>query len=319
MTIEVKVHTPDLFRALSAGGDWSGASHVADGYMMDRRLRNQFEKKVGGQICPPIKSQSDQVISQINGPKTLAEAAAVTGVSRRQVVAAKRVLQHGSPEVFEAVERGDLSLAAATAIIDTIAKEEQGAAVADAIAAPKELDENHPRAACGPHGPKRGGTIMARISLKRWEENNPLEAAPEPESASDKRKEAIEQFTRDSLDARKPSPAEHFEQVFRLLKKMKGGAILIFHLGDFGEMFFEDAVLVAEVLADRWTLTRSSVPLFGVPWPTIERSITKLLNLDLGLSVAVCEPQQPHWTELTWCDGPVLTSSALGMKPGSAR
>jgi len=67
-------------------------------------------------------------------------------------------------------------------------------------------------------------------------------------------------------------------------------AILFFRLGDFYEMFFEDAVRAAEIL--QITLTSRSkgadrVPMCGVPYHSARRYIARLI--EEGLKVAICE------------------------------
>ena len=68
-------------------------------------------------------------------------------------------------------------------------------------------------------------------------------------------------------------------------------ALLFFRLGDFYEMFYEDAVYVARVLG--LTLTsrdkgkEDAVPMCGVPHHAAQGYIAKLT--ELGHSVALCE------------------------------
>jgi DNA mismatch repair protein MutS len=67
-------------------------------------------------------------------------------------------------------------------------------------------------------------------------------------------------------------------------------AILFFRLGDFYEMFFEDAVRASEIL--QITLTSRAkgadrVPMCGVPYHSARRYIARLV--DQGLRVAICE------------------------------
>lgn len=68
-------------------------------------------------------------------------------------------------------------------------------------------------------------------------------------------------------------------------------AILMFRLGDFYEMFFDDAVLAADIL--EITLTsrnkndKNPIPLCGVPYHSVEPYIVKLL--ESGKKVAICD------------------------------
>ncbi|MFN8176420.1 MAG: DNA mismatch repair protein MutS [bacterium] len=68
-------------------------------------------------------------------------------------------------------------------------------------------------------------------------------------------------------------------------------AVLLFRMGDFWETFYEDAVLVSQVLGIALTsrgMDRGErVPLAGVPLPAFEPSVAKLLKA--GHRVAVCD------------------------------
>jgi DNA mismatch repair protein MutS len=77
-------------------------------------------------------------------------------------------------------------------------------------------------------------------------------------------------------------------------KRIKGDypdSILMFRLGDFYEMFFEDAHIASRVLGIALTSrnknSASSVPLCGVPVHSAESYITRLI--EAGYKVAICE------------------------------
>jgi DNA mismatch repair protein MutS len=73
---------------------------------------------------------------------------------------------------------------------------------------------------------------------------------------------------------------------YRRIKKEHTGNILFFRLGDFYEMFAEDAVEVSALL--NLTLTsRSGVPMCGVPYHAAKPYIARLLKL--GKKISVCE------------------------------
>src|SRR5574342_32101 len=80
-------------------------------------------------------------------------------------------------------------------------------------------------------------------------------------------------------------------QQYLQIKDRYRDAILFFRLGDFYEMFFEDAQTAAKILDIALTSRNknedSSVPLCGVPYHSAEPYIQKLL--DAGHKVAVCE------------------------------
>ena len=71
-------------------------------------------------------------------------------------------------------------------------------------------------------------------------------------------------------------------------------AILFFRLGDFYEMFFEDAHTASKILdialTARHKTEDGSVPLCGVPYHAAEPYIQKLL--EAGHKVAVCEQME---------------------------
>ncbi|HLW71014.1 MAG TPA: DNA mismatch repair protein MutS [Candidatus Binataceae bacterium] len=77
------------------------------------------------------------------------------------------------------------------------------------------------------------------------------------------------------------------------VKQKVPDAILFFRLGDFYEMFFEDAEVGARVLDIQLTSrSKDGVPLCGVPYHAAEGYIAKLLKA--GLKVAICEQSAPE-------------------------
>ena len=80
-------------------------------------------------------------------------------------------------------------------------------------------------------------------------------------------------------------------QQYNLIKQAYPDAILFFRLGDFYEMFLEDAKIGAKVLGI--TLTSrdkgkdGKIPMAGVPYHAAENYILKLVNN--GYKVAICE------------------------------
>ncbi len=75
------------------------------------------------------------------------------------------------------------------------------------------------------------------------------------------------------------------------IKKEYPGTILLFRLGDFYEMFFEDATIASKILGialtSRNKSAKNSVPLCGVPYHSVEPYVAKLL--ERGHKVAICE------------------------------
>ncbi len=80
-------------------------------------------------------------------------------------------------------------------------------------------------------------------------------------------------------------------QQYLQIKERYRDAILFFRLGDFYEMFFEDAHTASKILdialTSRNKSADSAVPLCGVPYHSVQPYIQKLL--DAGHKVAVCE------------------------------
>lgn len=88
---------------------------------------------------------------------------------------------------------------------------------------------------------------------------------------------------------------------YRKIKDKYRDAILLFRLGDFYEMFYEDAVTGSKVLG--LTLTSRThgptnrVPLAGVPAKSVDSYIARLV--EAGFRVAVCEQMEvPGLTKL---------------------
>ena len=89
------------------------------------------------------------------------------------------------------------------------------------------------------------------------------------------------------MDAPRNSPM--LEQ-YRRIKKEQEGNILFFRLGDFYEMFAEDAIEVSALL--NLTLTnRNGIPMCGVPYHAAKTYIARLLRI--GKKIAVCEQLTP--------------------------
>jgi len=75
------------------------------------------------------------------------------------------------------------------------------------------------------------------------------------------------------------------EQYLRI-KEQHRDAILFFRLGDFYEMFYEDAKIASPILEIALT-SRQKVPMCGVPYHAVNSYLPRLLRL--GYKVAICE------------------------------
>src|SRR6266446_1948147 len=86
-------------------------------------------------------------------------------------------------------------------------------------------------------------------------------------------------------------PSTPLMRQYAAIKKEHPNALLFFRLGDFYELFFDDAVLAAREL--QITLTSRNkekgvaIPMCGVPYHAAEGYISKLIRR--GFKVAVCE------------------------------
>src|SRR5277367_3132471 len=78
---------------------------------------------------------------------------------------------------------------------------------------------------------------------------------------------------------------------YRDIKAKHTDAILFFRLGDFYEMFFEDAAQASSildlVLTSRGSDTTGKIPMCGVPYHSSDNYIAKLIKA--GKKVAICE------------------------------
>lgn len=84
---------------------------------------------------------------------------------------------------------------------------------------------------------------------------------------------------------KKNSVTPMMEQYFRI-KNNYQDALLFFRLGDFYEMFYEDAKIAAPVLGIALT-SRQKVPMCGIPHHASDSYLTKLIKH--GFKVAICE------------------------------
>ena len=80
------------------------------------------------------------------------------------------------------------------------------------------------------------------------------------------------------------------QQYFEVKRGLPANTLLLFRLGDFYEMFFEDAEIASRLLGI--TLTkRQDYPMAGIPHHAADNYISKLLTA--GKKVAVCDQSEP--------------------------
>src|SRR3954467_594017 len=80
------------------------------------------------------------------------------------------------------------------------------------------------------------------------------------------------------------------QQYFEVKRGLPANTLLLFRLGDFYEMFFEDAEIGARLLGI--TLTkRQETPMAGIPHHAADNYVSKLLAA--GKKVAICDQSEP--------------------------
>src|ERR1700722_127423 len=89
-------------------------------------------------------------------------------------------------------------------------------------------------------------------------------------------------------------PSTPLMRQYSAIKKDHPAALLFFRLGDFYEMFFEDAIVAAKELEITLTSRNKekgmAVPMCGVPYHAAEGYIAKLVRR--GYRVAICEQME---------------------------
>ncbi|MCX7680311.1 MAG: hypothetical protein N2316_14000, partial [Spirochaetes bacterium] len=74
------------------------------------------------------------------------------------------------------------------------------------------------------------------------------------------------------------------------IKKNYSEEILFFRMGDFYEMFFDDAEIASKILDIALTSRQNDIPMCGVPYHAAESYIARLLKA--GKRVAICEQME---------------------------
>ncbi|MGJ8687732.1 MAG: DNA mismatch repair protein MutS, partial [Spongiibacteraceae bacterium] len=104
-------------------------------------------------------------------------------------------------------------------------------------------------------------------------------------------------------------------QQFLKIKAQHPRELLLYRMGDFYEMFFDDAKLAADVLditlTARGKTAGEAIPMCGVPYHAIESYLAKLVKS--GISVAICEQVGDPATS----KGPVERKVARIVTPGT--
>ena len=74
------------------------------------------------------------------------------------------------------------------------------------------------------------------------------------------------------------------------VKNQHPNELLFFRLGDFYEMFFEDAITASRELNITLTKRQENMPMCGVPYHSVDGYIAKLVKK--GYRIAICEQVQ---------------------------
>lgn len=77
---------------------------------------------------------------------------------------------------------------------------------------------------------------------------------------------------------------------FAEIKKNHPDGILFFRMGDFYEMFLDDAILASKILGITLTKRQNSIPMCGFPYHSTETHISKLISA--GKKVVICEQKK---------------------------
>jgi DNA mismatch repair protein MutS len=89
-------------------------------------------------------------------------------------------------------------------------------------------------------------------------------------------------------------PTTPLMQQYHAVKKQHAGALLLFRLGDFYELFYDDAVVASRLLQITLTARNKekgqAVPMCGVPYHAAENYIARLIKA--GHKVAICEQME---------------------------
>jgi len=96
------------------------------------------------------------------------------------------------------------------------------------------------------------------------------------------------------LHAQMTEPTTPLMQQYHAVKKQHPAALLLFRLGDFYELFFDDAVTASRILQITLTARNKEkgdpVPMCGVPYHAAENYIARLIRA--GHKVAICEQME---------------------------
>ena len=122
---------------------------------------------------------------------------------------------------------------------------------------------------------------------------------------------------RDVEDVSKLTPAM---QQYANLKKSNEGSLLFFRMGDFYELFFDDAIITAKelniTLTKRGKVLNENIPMCGIPFHAANNYIPKLVKK--GFDIAICEQtSSPEEMSSKGIKGPLTREVTRIITPGT--
>jgi len=108
--------------------------------------------------------------------------------------------------------------------------------------------------------------------------------ASPPTSAAAAGEKPANKPVKKAVKAKQDTPAM---RQYKHFKQQHPGCVLFFRMGDFYEMFYEDAVLAHKAMGITLTQRTEGVPMAGVPYHSVEGYLRKMIQA--GHRVAVCE------------------------------
>ena len=104
------------------------------------------------------------------------------------------------------------------------------------------------------------------------------------------------------------------------LKEKHTNSLLFFRMGDFYELFFDDAILASKelniTLTKRGKVGEKEIPMCGIPFHAIDNYLPRLIKN--GFSVAICEQTEtPENMKIKGQSGPLNREVIRVITPGT--
>ncbi len=85
---------------------------------------------------------------------------------------------------------------------------------------------------------------------------------------------------------------QQFRGQYDRFKAMYPECVIMFHIGEFYEMFYDDAVVASKALGLTLTRRTADIPMAGIPQSMLEVHLKRMIAA--GFRVAVCDPIRPN-------------------------